>query len=178
MTRAPQKTAFIDRDGTLIEEVNFLSRVEDLRIFEYTRKALESLKDSGFLTIVVTNQSGIARALYDEAAMHAIHREMDRQLPGLIDQYYYCRHLPNDGCDCRKPRQGMIQAACSDFHVDLGSSWMIGDKAIDIETGWNAGTYTALVMTGYGRTAAQKLERRPDVSAEDLFDAVRQIVSR
>lgn len=166
--------AFIDRDGTLIEEVNFLSRVEDLRVFSYTAEAVGLLKDHGFRVIVVTNQSGIGREIYDEAAMRSIHDEMQRQLGNAVDAFYHCPHLPCDQCECRKPNLGMIVAANRDFSIDMSRSWMFGDKKIDAETGFNAGIRSALVRTGYGKTHELEMERRPDVVADDLLDAVRQ----
>lgn len=176
---SPIKPAvFIDRDGTLIEEVNFLSRVEDLRIFSYTSEAIELLKNNGFLIIVVTNQSGIGRGIYTEAAMNAIHDKLQADLSGAIDAFYFCPHLPCDGCACRKPGLGMIDAARSDFVVDMQNSWMIGDKKLDIETGFNAEIGTVLVKTGYGRSHAANLERKPDFIADDLLEAVKLLVSR
>lgn len=169
-----RKAVFLDRDGTLIEEVNFLSSVEDLRVFPYTFEAVKLLKDAGFLVIVVTNQSGIGRGIYDEAAMNAIHDELQTQLEGMIDAFYFCPHLPCDGCSCRKPSLGMLESAVQDFSIDLANSWMIGDKKIDVETGRNAGSRTALVMTGYGRSHAPQLDATPDVLAENLLDAVRE----
>lgn len=168
--------AFIDRDGTLIEEVNFLSNVDDLKLFDYTFEALRLLKDRGFLIIIVTNQSGIGRKIYDEAAMHSIHLELQRQLSDSIDAFYFCPHLPDEGCQCRKPGLGMIEAACKDFAVDLENSWMIGDKRIDIGTGFNAGIKTALVKTGYGLEHSKTLERQPDVVADNLLEAVKQFM--
>jgi D-glycero-D-manno-heptose 1,7-bisphosphate phosphatase len=172
MDTESRKAAFIDRDGTLIEEVNFLSRVEDLRVFEYTAEALRLLKDAGFLIIVLTNQSGIGRGVFDEASMHAIHDEMQSRLGGLIDAFYFCPHLPCDGCTCRKPLPGMIESALADFQIDLDGSWMFGDKKIDVETGWNVGIRSAMVMTGYGHAHSKLLDTKPDVLAEDLLDAV------
>jgi D-glycero-D-manno-heptose 1,7-bisphosphate phosphatase len=169
-----RKAVFLDRDGTLIEEVNFLSSVDELRLFPYTFEAVKLLKDAGFLVIVVTNQSGIGRGIYDEAAMNAIHDEMQLQLEGMIDAFYFCPHLPCDGCSCRKPSLGMLESAVKDFAIDLSNSWMIGDKKIDVETGVKAGSRTALVMTGYGRSHAKQLDTRPDVLAENLLDAVRE----
>jgi D-glycero-D-manno-heptose 1,7-bisphosphate phosphatase len=175
MSQKPQKAAFIDRDGTLLEEVNYLSQVGDMRIFPYTGEALSLLREKGFLVVVVTNQSGIGRGIYTVDDMHNIHREMDCSLPTLIDTYHFCPHLPDEGCVCRKPKTGMIEQALSKFPIDLENSWMIGDKLLDIETGFNAGTKTALVKTGYGNGTVEKLQRLPDVIAEDLLDAVRKI---
>ncbi|PYS99581.1 MAG: HAD family hydrolase [Acidobacteria bacterium] len=175
-TSEAQKAAFIDRDGTLIEEVNFLSSVDELRVFPYTFEAVKCLKDAGYLVIVVTNQSGIGRGIYDEKAMQAIHEAMQSQLDNMIDAFYFCPHLPCDGCSCRKPGLGMIESAMKDFAIDLPNSWMIGDKKIDVETGQKAGTRTAMVMTGYGRAHSIQMESMPDVLAEDLRDVVREVV--
>ena len=172
----PQKAAFIDRDGTLIEEVNLLSAVADLQLFPFTYEAVKSLKDAGFLIIVVTNQSGIGRGIYGESDMNEIHDEMQAQLDNMIDAFYFCPHLPCDGCSCRKPSLGMIESAMTDFDIDMPNSWMIGDKKIDVETGQKAGTHSAMVMTGYGRAHSTQLESTPDVLAEDLLSAVREVL--
>lgn len=176
MTETKRKAVFIDRDGTLIEEVNFLSRVEDLRLFSFTADAVRLLKESGFLVVVVTNQSGIARKLYDESAMHTIHDHIQNDLAEKLDGFYFCPHLPDEGCHCRKPNLGMIEAACGDFEIDLENSWMIGDKEIDVQTGINAGIRTAMVLTGYGRADVERLLQKPDVVAEDLLTAVETII--
>ena len=171
-----QKAVFLDRDGTLIEEVNFLHRVEDLRFFSYTERAVELLKKNGFLVIVVTNQSGIGREIFGESAMHEIHSEIQKRLENKIDAFYFCPHLPDANCVCRKPNLGMIENAVKDFEIDLENSWMIGDKAIDVETGINAGIKTALVLTGYGRKAAENLEKNPTIIAANLLEAVRHVI--
>jgi D-glycero-D-manno-heptose 1,7-bisphosphate phosphatase len=158
-----QPAVFLDRDGTLIEEVNYLSRVEDVRLFPFTAEAIRVLKSMGFLVIVVTNQSGIGRGIYDEAAMHAIHYHIQAELDGAIDAFYFCPHLPCDGCSCRKPGLGMIEAACTDFEIDMKGSWMIGDKRSDVETGHVAGLRTVLVLTGYGDEHADSLENPADL---------------
>lgn len=167
---------FVDRDGTLIEEVNFLHRVEDLRIFDFTPEALKRLKSHCFRVIVITNQSGIGRGYFQEQDMVAIHEAVQERLGGLLDAFYFCPHLPDDGCKCRKPRTGMIEQALMDFPIDLGRSWMVGDKAIDILTGQNAGLRTAMVLTGYGERELSQLESPPTIVAADLGDAVRRLL--
>ena len=128
--------------------------------------------------IVITNQSGIGRGIFEEAAMHAIHDEIDAALPGGIDGFYHCPHRPDEKCTCRKPGLGMIEAACADFDIDLSRSWMVGDKKIDVEAGFNAGIGTAMVLTGYGATQLSDLQRRPDVVADNLLNAVEEILAR
>jgi histidinol-phosphate phosphatase family protein len=168
--------AFIDRDGTLIEEVNFLSNVGDLRVFPHTADALRLLKENGFWIVVVTNQSGIGRGIYSEADMHAIHDAMQAELGGAIDAFYFCPHLPDEGCECRKPGLGMLNFAQRDLEIDLDRSWMIGDKRIDVETGRAAKIGAALVLTGYGMEHQHQLEQAPDVIGDDLLKAVELIV--
>ena len=178
MTQANGKrpAAFIDRDGTLIEEVNFLSSVGDLQVFPYTAEALRLLKENGYWIVVVTNQSGIGRGIYSEADMHAIHDAMQAELGGAIDAFYFCPHLPDEGCECRKPGLGMLNFAQRDLEIDLQRSWMIGDKRIDIETGRAANIGAALVLTGYGSEHQHQLEEAPDVIGDDLLRAVELIV--
>lgn len=171
-----QPAVFLDRDGTLIEEVNYLSRIEDLRLFPFTVEAVKLLKENGFLVIVVTNQSGIGRGVYTEAAMHAIHEKIQSELSGMIDAFYFCPHLPWDGCNCRKPNIGMIESGMEDFEIDLENSWMVGDKKIDVETGHLAGIRTALVLTGYGQQHQATLEHLPNIISDDLGNAVLKIV--
>jgi D-glycero-D-manno-heptose 1,7-bisphosphate phosphatase len=171
-----QKCVFIDRDGTLIEEVNFLHRVEDLRFFDYTNEAVKLLKENGFLVIIATNQSGINRQIYTEQDMHNVHEAIQNQLTEKIDAFYFCPHLPNENCHCRKPNLGMIENACQDFSIDLENSWMIGDKVLDVELGKNANIKTALVKTGYGDKIESELLRQPDLIEETLIDVVRKII--
>jgi len=168
---------FLDRDGTLIEEVNYLHRVEDLRLFPTTNDALAGLKTAGYLLIVVTNQSGIGREVYTEDDMHAIHEAMQEQLGGVIDAFYFCPHLPCDGCKCRKPEVGMIESAMADLEIDLENSWMVGDKNIDVLVGQAARLKTALVLTGYGRAHRETLQIQPEIVAADLAVVAREIVS-
>ena len=171
-----KRAIFVDRDGTLIEEVNFLSKVEDLRFFSFTSEALTLLRDAGFTIVVITNQSGIGRGLYSSDDMDSIHSEIQREYDGAIAAFYHCPHLPNAGCRCRKPDTGSIEQAIDQLGVTLEGSWMVGDKRSDIETGFAAGMRTALVLTGYGKDHRALLDREPDVVSEDLLAAARAII--
>lgn len=171
-----QKAIFIDRDGTLIEEVNYLHRVEELRFFDYTDEAVKRLKKEGFLILVATNQSGIGRKVYTESDMHAVHEAIQNQLTEKIDAFYFCPHLPDEGCSCRKPNLGMIEQAQKDFEIDLENSWMIGDKHLDVQLGFNAKLKTALVLTGYGRNHLEEFDLQPNIVANTLLEAVNEIL--
>jgi D-glycero-D-manno-heptose 1,7-bisphosphate phosphatase len=171
-----QKAVFIDRDGTLIEEVNFLHRVEDLQYFPFTDEAVRRLKERGFLVVLVTNQSGIGRGIYTEDDMHAVHAQIQSDLTAKLDAIYFCPHLPGGNCTCRKPRLGMIESALADLPIDLENSWMIGDKNLDVELGLNAGIKPIMVMTGYGEKHLPRLERPPFAVAENLLEAVKIVL--
>ncbi len=173
------KAVFLDRDGTICEDVNYLSRPEQLKIFPFAAEAVRLLNEKDFLVILITNQSGIARGFFDENALGEIHVKLVSELAeqnAKLNAIYFCPHNTDDNCDCRKPKIGMIEQATRDFLIDLENSWMIGDKAIDVETGFNAGTQTALVMTGYGRKEIENLERKPNITAENLLFAVKGIL--
>jgi D-glycero-D-manno-heptose 1,7-bisphosphate phosphatase len=173
----PQKTVFLDRDGTLIEEVDFLSRLDDLRLFPFTREAVGLLRSNGYRLIVVTNQSGIGRGLFDEEAMHSIHQQIQKELEGAIDGFYFCPHLPDAGCRCRKPNPGMIEVAKNDFSIDMSRSWVIGDKDLDVELGLNIGLRTVMVETGYGKEQGPTLKREPERIVANLLEAARYITA-
>ncbi len=168
---------FVDRDGTLIEEVDHLSRVEDMRLFPFTAEAIGLLKAAGYYIIVVTNQSGIARNFFNIADVDAIHERLQQELSNAIDGFYYCPHMPDAGCRCRKPSTGMIDDANRDLEIDLKRSWMIGDKLLDAATGLNAGTQCILVRTGYGRSLNVTNEENNTIVVDDLLAAAKLIVN-
>lgn len=155
-----ERVIFLDRDGTLNEEVNYLHRPEDLKILDGVPEALRKFKEHGYRLVVVTNQAGVARGYYTEADVEALHRYMNEILAPLgaeIDWFFYCPHHPEHGigkyktvCRCRKPDTGMFEQAEQLFEVDKAGSWMIGDKLIDVQAGKNYGVRTVLVGTGYG----------------------------
>lgn len=154
-------TVFLDRDGTLNEEVHYLHRPEDLHLLPGAAQAIRRWNQAGFRVVVVTNQAGVARGYYQEEDVEELHRYMNRVLAeegARIDRFYYCPHHPEYGigkykavCRCRKPDVGMFEQADKDEAVDKAHSYMVGDKWIDIEAGYRFGLHTALVGTGYGR---------------------------
>ena len=184
-----EKVIFLDRDGTLNEEVNYLHRKEDLVLLPGVPEALKAFKEQGYKLVVITNQAGVARGYYTEDDVKELHRYMNELLEKAgagIDAFYYCPHHPEHGigkykiqCHCRKPETGMFEMAEQDFDVDKSKSWMIGDKLIDIEAGRNYGVRTVLVGTGYGAGVHEEQKKQGDfpydLYAEDLLEAYDEI---
>ena len=171
---------FLDRDGVLTEEKSFLHNADEMVVCDYSRECVDKLHEAGFLAIVITNQSGVARGYFTEDEL----RKMNTRLMKAtgVDAVYYCPHHP-DGkiekyrkvCSCRKPEIGLIDSACKDFEIDLSHSYFIGDRECDIRTGQNAGIKTLLVRTGYG-LEEEKTGLHADYIADDLSDAVGIII--
>jgi len=151
---------FLDRDGTMIHDVGYLSRREGVQWFPWTVDAIRLLNRSGYLVCVTTNQSGVGLGHYDEAAVRTLHTWMDGQLRAsgaAVDAWYYCPHHPEalvpalrQECECRKPAPGMIRQAARAFSIDLERSYVVGDKLLDVGLAAQAGAKGILVMTGYG----------------------------
>src|SRR6266567_720526 len=144
-----RRAVFFDRDGTLMEDAHYCADPALVKVFSGIPEALRCLKAAGFCVFVVTNQSGIGRGLITDEQYHAVEEEFLRQVGrDSIDASYYCPDKPGVPSKCRKPEPGMVLAAAAAHHIDLGSSYFVGDKAIDIECGRRAGTRTVLVLTG------------------------------
>lgn len=167
MAMGMRRAIFLDRDGTINVEVDYLSKVADFQFIPGVPLALKRLKDAGYLLVVVTNQSGIGRGYYDEDALAAIHSHMHAELAhfgAAIDACYFCPHHPQHAtgdylkeCGCRKPLPGMLQRAAGDLGIDLAASFMIGDKLADVQAGISAGCTPMLVLTGHGEGEAAGL---------------------
>ena len=193
-----QAAIFLDRDGTINDEVGYLDRPEKLRMLPGAARAIRLINECGLKAIVVTNQSGVARGFFDEAMVAAIHLKMQEFLAAegaRIDHFYYCPHHPTDGagsylqeCSCRKPAPGMLLRAAEELALSLNDSYIIGDTLKDIEAGGRIGVKGVLVQTGYGRESAALLADsdrgttgaaicRPVYIAVNLEDAVRWIIA-
>lgn len=178
--------AFLDRDGTINVEKDYLYRVEDFEFVPGAPEAIRLLNQAGYKVIVVTNQSGVARGYYSEEDVEALHRHIAAELERLgarVDAWMYCPHHP-DGrgsyslpCNCRKPLPGMLREAASRFDVELERSVMIGDKVADVEAGLAAGCTPLLVRSGYGAKDEAKIST--DVAVyDDLLEAARALTRR
>ncbi len=154
---------FLDRDGVLIEEVEYLARPEQVRLSAGAAAAIRKVNDAGWRVVVVSNQSGVARGLFPESVLPEVHRVIADGLlveaGASVDRFYYCPHHPTEGqgryrveCDCRKPKPGMLRKAAAELGIDLARSWMVGDRLTDLQAGAAAGCRTILVRTGYGHS--------------------------
>jgi D-glycero-D-manno-heptose 1,7-bisphosphate phosphatase len=174
-----KRAVFIDRDGTINVEKEYLYLSEELEFIPGAAKAIRLLNEAGFLVVVVTNQSGVARGYYTEEDVHQLHRYIASQLEQVgsrVDSWFYCPHHPSGRgsyalpCRCRKPQPGMLLEAARRFDIDLETSVMIGDKLVDVEAGRAAGCRSILVRTGYGREEENRLPAGIEVF-DDLLAA-------
>ena len=166
------QAVFVDRDGTINEEVGYLDRMEKLQLIPGSAEAIRLINESGMKAVVITNQSGIARGFYDESFVEQIHSSLQDALRAegaVIDAFYFCPHHPTAGrgeylqtCDCRKPAPGMLLRAAAELQIDLTHSWLVGDTLTDIEAARRAGVRGILVRTGYGDESAKALATGPE----------------
>lgn len=186
------KAVFLDRDGTVNEEVGYLRNIADLRLIPGASAAIKLLNDSGMRVVLVTNQSGIARGYLSESLLHKIHDRLEQMLReegARLDAIYYCPHHPSAGssnytkeCDCRKPGTGLIDRAARDLEIDVKQSFVVGDKWSDVELGQRAGAHSILVKRAYGPTDEESLRPphlvEPDFTAHTISEAVDWIIKQ
>ena len=175
--KAAMPAVFLDRDGTINVEKNYLCRIADWEWIAGAKESLQRFKAAGFAVVIVSNQSGIARRMYTVEDVNFLHEQVIEQLDDdrqVIDAIYFCPHHPDFGpptsCDCRKPAPGMLLRAAADLNLDLDNSWIVGDKLSDLEAGVVLGLRTVLVRTGHGAV------HEADVSSgmlvmDNLFEA-------
>lgn len=187
----PQPAVFLDRDGTLNEEVGGVTLPDQLKLLPGVAEAIQQLNHQGFRVIVVTNQPVVAKGFCTEGDVQTIHNKLETLLGGahaFLDRIYFCPHHPEKGfagerpelkmnCDCRKPKPGQIQRAAKDLNLDLKTSWFVGDSTTDIETAKNAGLKSILVRTGHAGCDA-KFAARPDFVFDNLPAAVHFILEQ
>ncbi len=187
-----RRAVFIDRDGTLCEEVGYINHVSRCRLLPNSLEAVRQANRAGFLVIVATNQAGVARGYFEEPLIGAVHDRIRSWIEdggARIDAFYYCPHHPREGqppyrkdCDCRKPRPGMLLRAAREHDIDLQRSCMIGDSLADLGAAAGAGAVPIHVLTGYGRGLAEhhadRFTIRPRHTAPDLLGAVRWMLAQ
>jgi len=183
------RAVFLDRDGTICEEVGYLNSIHQMRLIPRTGEAIRLLNQKRFKVVVITNQSGVARGYFPESILKEIHAEMERLLReegANLDAIYYCPHHPTEGsppylqeCTCRKPATGLLLQAAAELDLDLPSSYMIGDHVSDVECGQRVEAETILLLTGHGQDALNKiagLPKPPSYIATDIYEAVQWIL--
>jgi D-glycero-D-manno-heptose 1,7-bisphosphate phosphatase len=173
----------MDRDGTVSEEIGYMYDAGLYKPFPWAGPAIRKVNESGMKAVLITNQSGIGRGYFDEAMVDRVHEILQQELArhqAKLDAIYICPHHPEVDCDCRKPNPGMVLRAQQELNIDLTTSWVIGDKYVDIETAHRVGAKSVLVLTGYGREQRQTYkdsEHQPHLVAENLLEAVDAILS-
>ncbi len=185
---AGRPAVFLDRDGTINEEKNYLHRIEDFRFIAGAPEAIKQLNRAGYLVLVVTNQSGVARGYFSLADVEALHHHLAQRLAEAgahVDGFYVCPHHPTAGygewrsvCSCRKGEPGLLLQAAREHGIDLSRSYMVGDKQADIEAGERAGCSSLLVLTGYGKETAQSVASKRAKRFADLKQAADYICRR
>lgn len=186
-----KSAVFLDRDGTINEEAGYPSEYSQVKIYPASFEAVSRFNQAGFITIVITNQSGIGRGLLSEEALEEIHKKMRASFAekkARLDAFYYCPHYEHSltprfrqACNCRKPNPGLALQAAADFDIDLRRSYMVGDKVEDILLGRNIQATPVLVLTGYGRESLPKLSEmgfEPAHVAEDVLAAAEWILEK
>ncbi len=187
-----RRAVFMDRDGTVLEEVGYVNHVDRVRLLERSAEAVGRINGARLQAVVVTNQAGVARGYFPESLVHEVHdrvRTLLAERGGRLDGIYYCPHHPSVGeppyrkdCPCRKPRPGMLVRASEEMGIDLAASYVVGDTIKDVEAGHRVGATTVLVLTGYGKGElawrASEWPNQPHHVAADLLEAVDWILSR
>lgn len=163
----------LDRDGTLIVEKDYLDKPEGVELIAGAADTIRRLRHSGHKVVLITNQSGVARGYFTEEDVKRVHQrivELLAEADTALDGIYYCPHGPEDGCDCRKPKPGMVKAAARETGLPLENAVVVGDKPADIKAGKDVGAMAVLVRTGYGETTKGKLTDQPDAILDSVAD--------
>ena len=181
---SPAGAIFMDRDGTVSEESGYMYHAGLFRLFPWTGEAIRRINQSGMKAILTTNQSGIGRGYFAEETVHQVHQLLRTELQqweARLDAIYYCPHTPEDGCECRKPKPGMLLRAARELDIDLSRSYMVGDRYLDVRCAHTAGVHAILVRSGDGKDEVAKYAAtanpQPHYVAENLLDAVDAILS-
>jgi histidinol-phosphate phosphatase family protein len=173
---------FLDRDGTVIFDKNYLSSPKQVKLYSYAADSINRLRAAGFKVIIVTNQSGVARGMFTERDLQKIHERfvfLLKKAGAEIDAIYYCPHIDEDSCNCRKPKPGMVLQGAKDFNIDLEKSYTVGDSIRDYLLGYNTGGKGILVLTGHGKKQQTKIAQekiKPMAVCKTLKDAVSVII--
>ncbi|AYD41396.1 D-glycero-beta-D-manno-heptose 1,7-bisphosphate 7-phosphatase [Clostridium fermenticellae] len=182
------KAVFLDRDGTINVEKNYLYKIKDFEFINGAPEAIKILNDNKYKVIVITNQAGVARGYYTENDIKILHSYIQSQLRKYnahIDAFYYCPHHPTAGigeyridCECRKPKNGLFKKAIKDFNIDVHESFALGDKVSDLKPALELGIKSILLKTGYGIREKNYIHNFDVLLKEDILDAVNYICEK
>lgn len=179
-SKTQNPVVFLDRDGTINEDTGYIDSPERLVLIDGAASAIKKLNSKGFKVIVITNQSGVGRGYFSKEAADAVNKKLEDVLKkqgAHLDGIYYCPHHPDDNCECRKPKTGLLEKAKKDLDIDFKKSYVVGDKISDVELAHNIGGKGILVLTGSGMDEKKKIICRPPSHvANDLKDAVEWII--
>ena len=175
-----EKVVFLDRDGIISRDSpNHIKSWEEFHFLPNSKKGIKQLNNHKFHIILITNQSVIARGMVTKEELQNIHNKMKKEIEeygGKIDKIYYCPHHPDDGCNCRKPKPGMILKAAEENNINTRKSYMIGDRMMDIEVGKAVGSKTILIPSESGLKELRQSISKPDYIAKDLLDASKWLI--
>ncbi|HVB35571.1 MAG TPA: HAD family hydrolase [Patescibacteria group bacterium] len=178
-----RRAVFLDRDGTIAEEVGYLNHLSRFQLFPFAAEAIGRLNQAGLAVVVVTNQSGATRGFFPEELVDRVHERMTSELAAMgarIDAVYYCPHTRDADCHCRKPRPGMLERASREHGLALDGSFVVSDRYADVQMAHATGCRGILVLTGYGRGEyewnRERWPRQPDSVAENLLAATDAIL--
>lgn len=191
-TNTQKAAVFLDRDGTIIEEVGYLDNIGQLKLIPGAAEAIGLFNEAGVPVIMITNQSGVARGYFSESLVDQLHERLQELLAtesAHLDAIYYCPHHPTKGnspyrqqCNCRKPNPGMVEQAVADLHLGKRRFFVVGDKGADLELAARIGADGILVLTGYGKEENKQLtvntRTRPATIATDVLQAAKWILSQ
>ena len=179
----PRHAVFLDRDGTVAEDVGYLNHLSRFHLYPYSAAAIGRLNAANVPVVIVTNQAGVARCYFPEALVQHVNERMIAELAAQgarVNAVYYCPHSSEDGCACRKPLPGMLERAAREHQLEVRGSWVVGDRCGDMELAFAAGCRSILVLSGYGRGEYEwhhaSWGRQPEFIVENLQDAVEIIL--
>lgn len=185
--RTKRRAVFLDRDGTIAEEMGYLNDISRFLMFPFAPRAIHRLNEADWPVIVVTNQSGVAQGFFPESLVHQVHARMLDELAAppwraRVDGVYHCPHRSSDNCNCAKPRLGMLERAAREHNLELAGSWIVSDRYRDLVMASEIGGHGILVFTGYGRGEWEwnraTWQYPPEFVVEDLNEAVELILKK
>lgn len=177
-TAKKRRAVFLDRDGTIIEDQHYPREADKVKLIERAAEALKLMHEKGYLLFVISNQSGVGRGIISDAQFKAVHQktcEILKRSAIEIAEFAYCFHHPEDHCQCRKPKTGLVPKTFSGDEIDLKNSVMVGDRKSDLLLGKNFGGQSYLVLTGHGKKTQHEIDPEEFTVCEDIFEVAKKL---